>query len=209
MNGAVPFSRRRVMLTAALGLAAAPRLIGGRAGLTYRLATELCQVRLSVEFHDLLTGRDRWLLDSLRRHSACPLETRGGCMFTGSAAIVRYEILPRAGQLQVLRMREDVRTIDWDSRLAPRPQFQRTVELERGVASDVQAFGHDGGEEAKPGVPVLSRTADPAGPWYYFRQDLYLAAQQSPFLILHWKHSLEAILLLDVIPSNGTILISE
>jgi hypothetical protein len=36
------------------------------------------------------------------------------------------------------------------------------------------------------------------------RQDLFLNHSPLPFLILHWKHTPEAIRLLDVIPGRGT-----
>jgi hypothetical protein len=45
--------------------------------------------------------------------------------------------------------------------------------------------------------------------WYLVRQDLYLNDQATAFLIFHWKHTLNLISLLDVIPGDGTELISQ
>jgi hypothetical protein len=45
--------------------------------------------------------------------------------------------------------------------------------------------------------------------WYLLRQDLYLNDQGTAFLIVHWKHILNSIGLLDVIPGDGTELIRE
>jgi hypothetical protein len=41
------------------------------------------------------------------------------------------------------------------------------------------------------------------------RQDLYLNDQPSAFLIVHWKHTVDFISLVDVIPGDGTQLIGE
>jgi len=40
--------------------------------------------------------------------------------------------------------------------------------------------------------------------WFLLRQDLYLNDQAAPFLIVHWKHTLNFISLVDVIPGDGT-----
>ncbi len=94
---------------------------------------------------------------------------------------------------RVSALREYVRTIDHDPRFELRPPFEATLEFRQGVASDIQAFGVEG-----------ARPAATADPWYYFRQDLYLDARGAPFLVLHWKHALDSIRMLDVIPGDGT-----
>jgi hypothetical protein len=45
--------------------------------------------------------------------------------------------------------------------------------------------------------------------WYLVRQDLYLNDQATAFLVIHWKHTLDLISLLDVIPGDGTKLIGK
>jgi hypothetical protein len=45
--------------------------------------------------------------------------------------------------------------------------------------------------------------------WYLVRQDLYLNEETAAFLVVHWKHTLNLISLLDVIPGDGTELIGD
>lgn len=194
MSAAPKSPVRRLFLLGSLGLRAASPL-----GLAYSLATNLCVIRLTVEFHDRFTGRDGWLRNQLTGEHFCLApngEQDRDCKesFAGSLALVRYEIRPRANRPKIATLREQVRTIDQDERLDPRPPFHRTVPLHGGIASDVQAFGYRDG--------VLS--VPQAMPWYYLRQDLYLDASDAPFLTMHWKHALTAIRLLDLIPANGT-----
>ncbi|HEX3437751.1 MAG TPA: hypothetical protein VHT24_13360 [Pseudacidobacterium sp.] len=79
----------------------------------------------------------------------------------------------------------------------PRPPFERTFAVEQEVVSDIQAFGYN------PDDPNAKRL----DAWCLLRQDLYLNDQPSAFLIVHWKHTLDFISLVDVIPGNGTELI--
>src|SRR5216683_1965600 len=67
--------------------------------------------------------------------------------FRGSLAIARYRVQPQSRGDAVPSLREHVRTIDRDARLRDRPPFERTIELTKGVGSDLQAFGYE-----KPGV---------------------------------------------------------
>ena len=98
-------------------------------------------------------------------------------------------------------MRERVLTIDHDSRIIPRAPFESVMAVDRASASDIQAFGYQ----------AEQRTADAnlLTVWCLVRQDLYLNDQATPFLIVHWKHTLDFIRLLDVIPGDGTQLIGN
>jgi len=89
--------------------------------------------------------------------------------------------------------------------LEPRPPFHRKVELHYGVAGDIQAFGYKDSRLS----PMPAMLPDSASPWYDFRQDLYLEADSAPFLIIHWKHALSAIRVLDIIPAGETSLVSR
>ena len=96
-------------------------------------------------------------------------------------------------------LREHVVAVDQDTRLVRRAPFDRAIELQDGLASDIQAFGL---EPARSAAEAFAPEA--GGPWYYFRQDLYLAAQPAPFLVVHWRHGFGGIRLLDMIPGDGT-----
>jgi hypothetical protein len=124
--------------------------------------------------------------------------------FFGSIAIARYHVRPCCDQTNSVALREYVRTIDQDSRLAARAPFEYSIRVEAGIASDIQAFGyHVNASASRQALPA------PNGPWCFVRQDLYLGRGGSPFLVVHWKHTLSAIRLLDAIPGEQTRLISQ
>jgi hypothetical protein len=164
----------------------------------YRFRAAGCDVRMSVEFYDRYASSGFWFDERRTDRSFC-LSASGetgragvaglpavACVknFHGSLAIARYHIRPHA------KLREQVRTIDRDGRLSERPPFERTLRVVDGVVSDIQAFGYEDNGPADQGPE----------PWCFLRQDLYFDERQSPFLTIHWKHTLSAIRLLDVIP---------
>lgn len=122
--------------------------------------------------------------------------------FTGSVAIVHYHFTSHLRSQAPFNLRERVVTIDHDNRLYPRPPFERVLPLQGGFVSDIQAFGYN------PDDPKQAAFAD-ENTWCLLRQDLYLNDRATAFLILHWKHTLNLINLLDLIPGDGTQAISE
>jgi hypothetical protein len=112
--------------------------------------------------------------------------------------VAHYRIRPAAGLRRKAALRERVRTIDQDERLKSRPPFECAIAIRDGIASDIQAFGY---EQQGPGP---AQDGNPAGPWCFLRQDLYLDADRSPFLVVHWKHTLNEIRILDLIPGDRT-----
>jgi len=207
----------------------------------YRFQAGDCDVRMAVEFFDNYSTNGFWFKEQRNNRRFCLSgtgEENHSCLpnFIGSVAIARYQIQPLSRALKTLALREHVRAIDQDSRLVTREPFERTINLENGVASDIQAFGYQADSSSPP-----QGSADPSGPWCLLRQDLYIARQPSDawstggsgsavlakpsrsalpgcclgegrdalFLVLHWKHTLNAIRLFDVIPGDGTRLIAE
>jgi hypothetical protein len=159
-----------------------------------------CDVKMSVEFYDRYASAGFWFGERRTGRAFC-LSASGetsrpgaaglpaiGCLnnFQGSLAIARYHIRPHT------TLREQVRTIDRDGRLSERPPFERTLSVIDGVVSDIQAFGYEDNGPAAQGPE----------PWCFLRQDLYFEERAAPFLTIHWKHTLSAIRLLDVIPTN-------
>ncbi len=78
-------------------------------------------------------------------------------------------------------------------------------QVRSGLASDIQAFGY----EPAAGPPVQLRAAQAPEPWWLFRQDLYLDGAGETFLIVHGKHALSAIRILDVIPGSQTRMLDQ
>jgi hypothetical protein len=149
----------------------------------------------SFRFRDNLTNRTFCLSATGEQNQAC-LER-----FVGSMAIAHYQFHSRLRSGAPLNLRERVLTIDHDSRILPRAPFERALPVERAAVSDIQAFGYNA-DNAE-----LTSNADLLPVWYLVRQDLYLNDQPTAFLVIHWKHTLDLISLLDVIPGDGTKLI--
>ena len=163
-----------------------------------QFATKECDIVMTLEFYDRASTNGLRFFESLRQRRFC-LSTEGeanrDCLqkFSGSLAIARYHVRPHGQGKDLLSLREYVRTIDGDDSVPVRKPFERTIGLEDGIGSDIQVFGVEKGSMASD-----------VDPWCILRQDLYLTKEQKPFLTVHWKHALNAIRLLDVIPGEQT-----
>lgn len=174
---------------------------------TYRFRTADADVDMTIEFHDGYASRGFWFDEQISNRSYC-LSASGeqgrNCMagFRGSLAIVRYRVQIRSQAQAEPILREHVRTIDHAARLPDRPPFERAILLRKGIGSDLQAFGYESTPEDKP-------MSNRHGPWYLYRQDMYLDPHSAPFLTVYWKHALTAIRVLDLIPGDQTWLESK
>ncbi len=200
MNGV---SRRFLLWQGALFAAPRSTRVPSQNETVYRFSTAEWEVMMSVTFFDRYASSGFWFQDRRKGGQFC-LSADGrqgaGCLpgFTGAVAIAQYRMRPAVRGARKPEMRECVRTIDQDDRLKTRPPFESAIEVRDGVASDIQAFGYEtAGSERHDDVGA-------AGPWCLLRQDLYIDAESSPFLVVHWKHSLDEIRILDVIPGERT-----
>jgi hypothetical protein len=188
-------------LGAGLGLATRGLKAENHSEPSYRFRTPECEVRMSVQFLANSSTEGFHFRDRLTNRTFC-LSARGeedhGCLerFIGAMAIARYAFRSRRHSAAPLNLRERVLTIDNDSRMTPPPPFESILAAEREVVSDIQAFGYN------PDDP--QQTAFPRPMWRLLRQDLYLNGQTTPFLIVHWKHTMDLISLVDVIPGDNT-----
>jgi hypothetical protein len=168
----------------------------------HRFRTGPFRIQMTVEYHDGYTSRGLWLREHISNTQFC-LSAKGdpgqNCIveFHGSLAIAQYSIDLQASGEPVATLRDCVRTVDQDVRLHPRPPFERTIELKQGIGSDLQAFGYEPSRDGENISAIHS-------PWYLFRQDLYIGRQAKPFLAIFWKHALQHIRVLDVIPGEET-----
>jgi hypothetical protein len=191
---------RRLLLCGAVALAVRSAVAAKKE--TYRFRTADAEIDMAIEFHDGYASRGFWFGEQMSDRRYCL--SAGGeegrdCMsaFRGSLAIARYHVRPQSRAPVELVLRECVRTVDRDARLPERSPFERAIALKKGVGSDLQAFGYEPG-------PDDEGTSGRHGPWYLFRQDLYLEPQSAPFLVLYWKHRLTSIRVLDLIPGDQT-----
>jgi len=192
---------RRFFFGAAVPLAVTP-LAAAEQSRRYRFRTAQFEITLMVEYHDRYYTRGFPFREELSQREFC-LGANGerdrDCMksFRGSLAIARYQVRSRMKGHPVAAMREYVRTVDRDLRLPERPPFDRTIRLQQGVCSDLQVFGYQPEKNEKT-------VQEAHGPWYLFRQDLYLEPHPKPFLAIFWKHALDSIRALDIIPGEQT-----
>jgi hypothetical protein len=186
-----------------------PKLLGSekRSEPNYRFLTPECEVRMNVQFFANSSIEGFHFRDTSTNRAFCLSadgEENRGCLqrFVGAIAIARYAFHSRRQSQAPLNLRERVHTIDNDSRMNPPPPFERALAVEREVVSDIQAFGYN------PDDPQQAAfSAKPPAAWRLLRQDLYLNGQPTAFLIVHWKHTLDFISLVDVIPGDDTELI--
>ena len=124
--------------------------------------------------------------------------------FRGSIAVARYHISPlRREAAASPRLREYVRNIDQSGDMPARSPFERAIEVKSGRASDIQVFGYQNDLQGE------AKANQPDDAWCLLRQNLYFEQHAAPFLVLHWKHSIGSIRLLDIIPENGTRVVTH
>jgi hypothetical protein len=169
---------------------------------TYWFRTSNADIEMRIEFHDGYVSQSFRFGDQMSKREYCLSgagEEGRNCLagFRGSLAIARYRVRPRSLLAAEPILREHVRTIDHDARLPDRPPLDRSIVLNKAIGSDLQAFGYE---------PTLkdAHLSGGHGPWYLFRQDLFLEPQRVPFLTLYWKHALASIRVLDLIPGDQT-----
>ena len=173
----------------------------------FRLLTPDCDVQMSVEYFARTSSESIRFRDRLTNRTFC-LSKNGendrSCAqhFSGSMAIARYHLRPRLPSRAPVTLRERVLTIDHEAGMSPRAPFERVLAAERDVVSDIQAFGYDPNDPARPRPDAGSLPV-----WCLLRQDLYLNNQSKAFLVVHWKHTLDSISLVDVIPGERTELV--
>jgi hypothetical protein len=171
---------------------------------SFRFAIAGCEFDLTVKPYGKVSSDDFAFIDQKTKRRFCmPANSTndGGCVagFRGAMSIALYTFhrsFPTAGPC---RLREHVITIDHDSRINAHPAVEEYVTIEQDAASDIQAFGF-----TPDNAWGLGSTLQFVSPWALMRQDLYFDDQKTPVLILHWKHTLETIVLVDVIPGDKT-----
>ncbi len=166
----------------------------------YRFETATHTVRLTFEYWDNYNSSAMRFRERMFNHPFC-LAPDGqevtDCPqdFKGSLAIAHYQVHLNGTSASEPCLREMVRDIDRSATVPARRPFERTIPLQQGIASDVQVFGYSDSSAA------LGSSAEV---WWLARQDLYLDQQSVPFLVLHWRHQLDGIRVLDMLPGPGT-----
>jgi hypothetical protein len=197
-------SRRGLLLSSISGSMSLSALSSRETELQYFFDTDDYEIQMTLEYHDQLANRDlRFLERHSNRHFCLSFsgEEDRNCVsnFKGSIAVARYKLSPNNRSDASPLLREYVRNIDQSDSVAMRAPFERAIQVQHGLASDIQVFGYQDASTPK-GLP--SEESDNA--WCLVRQNLYLRNSAIPFLVVHWKHTLNSIRVLDIIPENGT-----
>jgi hypothetical protein len=176
----------------------------------HRFETPEWSVQMTVKFYDRYNSRGFWFTEQQSSRAYCLSgagEESKNCLdrFSGSLAVAQYLVQPRSTAVHLRALREHVRTIDQDDRLSERAPFERAIELRDGLASDIQVFGY----VPEPSAVHQQAASERNEPWCLLRQDLYFDEQRSPFLVVHWKHTLSAIRILDVVPWGQTRMLEK
>jgi len=203
-----PDRRSFLLGIASLGLTARSEKSGEKSETVYRFLTPECEVAMSVQYFGNSRSEGFRFRDRLTNRAFCfsaTGEEDRNCLsrFSGSLAVALYHFRSRRHSQMPWNLRERVRTIDHDVRMSPRAPFERVLTIEKDVVSDIQAFGYN------QNVPNEAAADASLAVWSLLRQDLYLNDQAAPFLIVHWKHTLNFISLVDVIPGDGTQILSD
>jgi len=156
-------------------------------------------MEVDVQFYDGARQAPRFYTNSEGKGPICLSVEGQPCGKTeignwiGSYAIVHFKLLRQAAGTSALTLRERVRVIDQDADLPNRPPFETVVPISDQTASDIELYGYSEGSAGK-------EPQDGDRTWRFLRQELSYGNQKRPFLILHWKHTVERITLIDAIP---------
>ncbi len=122
-----------------------------------------------------------------------------GCVenFVGAVAVVMFDVHRSVdGKPAAASIREVVTVVEQSEGLPQRPPFVMTIKLDRGIGSDLQAFGYD--EASTPPAERAAQREQAMTEWRRYRQELYLGADKRPFAVVNWLHTTARIRLLSV-----------
>ena len=120
--------------------------------------------------------------------------TTGQCLdkFVGAVALVKYSVkLVNGGKPGSVAIRERVMVAAQSPGLAERAPFVMTLALIEGRGSDIQAFGYD--ETALKGVAHSRDREQAKAAWRFYKQELFVDKEKTPFALVEWKHTVQRI----------------
>lgn len=168
---------------------------------TYGFATEQYIIEMTIVFLEPYAGRRLVFYSSVNPQKPLCYSgdgTLGKCLnsFVGAAAVVRYSVRhPDGNPPDRTAIREHVAVLAQSSGLPERPSVIKTVELANGIGSDLQVFGYDE-SDVKKSERIAVRLQASHALWRLYRQELYIAAEEKPFAVVEWKHTLDRIRIL-------------
>ena len=174
----------------------------------YFFSTGQYSIEMKVTFEEPYRGRRLVVYSNLEPNREICLSANGqpdGCLerFVGALSTVQFSIKLRNGKRPSSEtIREYVTTIAQTSKLPRQDPFWRQERVVDGLASDVQAFGYD--ESPIPKDQRQKVREEWSKLWLVFRQELYIGQDSQPFAVIEWKHTLDKIGIVRVIPRQPT-----
>lgn len=118
--------------------------------------------------------------------------------FVGAVAIVTFTLNRIDGKVASTgSIRELVTVVTQSPDLPPRAPFELTQPFIRGIISDVQVFGYEESDITEP-MRASARKESQERTWRICRQELYLNDAKKPFAIIHWRHTVDRIDIMQV-----------
>jgi hypothetical protein len=159
-------------------------------------------VHMEVRFHEPYLGKRLVLYNSANPNKeicVVPSGTSVVCpnRFVGAVATVTFAIKRASGKpVNRATIREVVTVLSQSPELSLRPPLEKTMPATRGVMSDLQVFGYD--ETEIPEEQRAGERKEWLQFWRIYRQELYLNDDRDPFAVIHWRHTLNRIEIVDV-----------
>ena len=119
----------------------------------------------------------------------------GACpeRFVGAVAIVTFTLKRINGKVASTgSIRELATVVAQSPDLPAHAPFELTQPFVRGILSDLQVFGYDESDIAEP-ARAAARKESQERTWRICRQELYLNDAKKPFAIIHWRHTVDRI----------------
>jgi hypothetical protein len=164
----------------------------------YNFATAAYRIEMNVSFLDPYLGARLVFYSSADPdRPICPPvdgRTTGECLdqFVGAVALVNYSVkLANGGKPGPVAIRERVMVTAQSPGLAERAPFVMTLALIEGRGSDIQAFGYD--ESTLKGAAHSRDREQAKAAWRFYRQELFVDKEKTPFALVEWKHTVRRI----------------
>ena len=160
-------------------------------------------ITMDVHFLDPYVGKRLVFYNSAdpgKEICAVRIGESGACpeRFVGAVATVTFTVKRASGRIpSKTSIREYVTVIAQSPDLQPRPPFETTQLLTRGVISDLQVFGYEESHIAE-GERAATRKESKERLWRLYRQELYLNGDKEPFAAIQWRHTLDRIQIVHV-----------
>jgi hypothetical protein len=117
----------------------------------------------------------------------------GACaeQFVGAVALATFSVRKLDGTAAAAFIHERVTLISQSQGLPARLPYSMSQKAEKGIVSDIQAFGYD--QAPLSHAERLRARRESSRTWRLYRQELYVDRHTRPFAIVEWRHAVDRI----------------